>query len=127
MLSILKITHLTFITLSFLLFCIRGYLMLHKLNTSNSRIFLFAPHLINALLISSGVGLAVALHLNPATEVWLATKLAALIAYIILGIISFKHPKHIIKKMCWLLALLDFMFMASVAYSKNPLGFFTLT
>lgn len=92
MYEILKHTHLTALAIPFLLFFVRGYLMMRQSNASKHRVFLIAPHIINLILIGSGISLAVFLHLNPASESWFAAKLAALVVYIILGVLTFKHP-----------------------------------
>jgi uncharacterized membrane protein SirB2 len=122
---ILKHTHLTALAISFLLFFIRGYLMMRESNASQHRAFLIAPHIVNLCLIGSGIALAVVLHLNPATQPWLVVKLVALVMYIALGVLTFKHPNLTARKILWLAALIVFAFIVSVAQSKNPLGFFT--
>ena len=124
MYEILKHTHLTALAISFLLFVVRGYLMMRESSSAKHKVFLIAPHIINLILIVSGITLAVFLHLNPANQPWLATKLVALVIYIALGILTFKHPKLQVRKILWLVALIVFAFIVSVAESKNPLGFF---
>jgi uncharacterized membrane protein SirB2 len=121
---ILKHTHLTALALSFLLFFIRGYLMMRNSSASKHRVFLIAPHIVNLLLIGSGIALAIVMHFNPANQPWLAVKLVALVVYIALGILTFKHPVLKIRKILWISALVVFAFIVSVAQSKNPLGFF---
>lgn len=123
MYEILKHTHLTALAISFLLFFVRGCLMMRESTSAKHKIFLIAPHIVNLVLIVSGISLAVLLHLNPASQPWLATKLVALVIYIALGIATFKHPKLQVRKILWLLALIVFAFIVSVAESKNPLGF----
>ena len=123
MYEILKHTHLTALAISFLLFFVRGYLMMRESSAAKHKAFLIAPHVINLILIVSGVSLAVFLHLNPTQQPWLATKLIALVIYIVLGVLTFKHPKLRVRKILWLLALIVFAFIVSVAQSKNPLGF----
>ncbi len=124
MYDILKHTHLTVLALSFLLFFVRGYLMMRESPISKHRALLITPHIVNLLLIGSGIGLAVFLHLSPGNQPWLAVKLVALILYIALGILTFKHPKLAVRKILWLSALIVFAFIVSVAQSKNPYGFF---
>ena len=123
MYEILKHTHLTALAISFLLFFVRGYLMMRESNLSRHKSFLIAPHIFNLILIISGISLAVLLHLNPVNQPWLITKLVALAIYIALGILTFKHPKLKVRKILWLLALIVFAFIVSVAESKSPLGF----
>lgn len=124
MYEILKHTHLTALSISFLLFFVRGYLMMRESSNAKHKVFLIVPHIVSLILIISGIGLAVFLHINPASQPWLATKLVALAIYIALGILTFKHPKLQVRKILWLLALVVFAFIVSVAESKNPLGFF---
>ena len=76
--AILKHTHLTALALSFLLFFIRGYLMMRDSSVSKHRAFLIAPHIVNLLLIGSGIALAVIMHFNPANQPWLAWLLLVL-------------------------------------------------
>ncbi len=121
---ILKHIHLTTLAISFFLFFIRGYLMMRESSASKHRAFLIAPHIVNLLLIGSGVALAVVMHFNPANQPWLAVKLVALVIYIALGVLTFKHSSLNVRKILWLSALVVFAFIVSVAQSKNPLGFF---
>ena len=93
-------------------------------SASKHRAFIITPHIVNLLLIGSGIALAVAMNFNPANQPWLAVKLAALVVYIALGILTFKHPVLKIRKILWISALIVFAFIVSVAQSKNPLGFF---
>lgn len=123
MYEILKHSHLTALLISFTLFFVRGLLMMRESNASKHRAFLIAPHIINFILIGTGICLAVTLHLNPANQPWLAVKLIALVAYIVLGVLTFKHPVMMVRKTLWLSALIVFAFIVSVAISKNPLGF----
>jgi uncharacterized membrane protein SirB2 len=121
---ILKHTHLTALLISFLLFFVRGSLMMRESSASNHRAFLIAPHIINLILIGTGIGLAILMHFNPANQPWLIVKLVALAVYIILGVLTFKHPLLKVRKILWLSALIVFAFIVSVALHKNPLGFF---
>lgn len=119
----LKHTHLTFLVISFVLFFIRGYLMMRNSTLSNHKAFLIAPHVSNLVLLGSGVALAITLGLAPGSTPWLLTKIVALVIYIGLGVMAFKHPSIKVRKILWLVALVVFAFIVSIAKSKNPLGF----
>lgn len=123
MYEILKHSHLTALGLSFLLFFVRGYLMMRESPVSKHRALVITPHIVNFLLIGTGIALAIFLHMTPGNQPWLAVKLVALVVYIALGILTFKHPKLFARKILWLIALVVFAFIVSVAQSKNPLGF----
>ena len=120
---LLKHLHLTAIVVSFLLFFVRGNLMMRESPRAAHKLFLVLPHIVNLILIASGIYLAVSLHINPAEQSWLAVKLMALVVYIALGIATFKHPKAQVRKLLWMLALIVFAFIVSVAESKSPAGF----
>ena len=120
---ILKHLHLLLIALSFLLFFVRGLLMMRQAPTANHRTFLILPQVVNLFLIGSGVALAAILQITPTEQPWLMAKLAALVVYIMLGVMTFKHPNLALRKIFWLLALVVFAYMVGVARSKNPLGF----
>jgi uncharacterized membrane protein SirB2 len=124
MYAVLKHIHMLTLAISFLLFFIRGVLMMRNAAAASHRAFLIVPHINNLLLIGSGISLAVFLHLSPGTQPWILVKLIALAVYIGLGIATFKHPKMAYRKAFWLLALIVFAFIVSVAVTKNPLGFF---
>jgi len=98
--------------------------MMRESPISKHRALVITPHVINLLLIGSGISLAVFMHLSPGNQPWLMVKLVALVLYIALGVLTFKHPKLFVRKIFWLLALIIFAFIVSVAQSKNPLGFF---
>lgn len=120
---LIKHLHLLAILLSFLLFFSRGLLMMRNSPAVNHRLFVLGPHAVNAVLLLSGVALAVLLNMSPGSQPWLMAKLIALVFYIALGVLTFKHPRLGMRKFFWLVALLIFAFMVSVAHSKNPWGF----
>lgn len=124
MYELLKHTHLTALAISFLLFFVRGTLMMRESQQAKNKLFLIAPHAVNLILIASGIWLAVTLHLTPSTQPWLIAKLVALVVYIGLGIATFKHPNAKVRKVLWILALAVFAFIVSIARSKSSLGFF---
>ena len=124
MYAILKHSHLLIITLAFIAFFIRGILMMQNSSTANHKIFKIAPHVLYILLIGTGIGLAVLQNFSPMQQPWLLAKIIALFVYITLGVMAFKYHNLAVRKALWLLALIVFAFMVSVANSKNPLGFF---
>jgi len=53
-----------------------------------------APHVVDTLLLASGLALAVSLGLDPAGHPWLAAKLAALVLYIALGLTALRFARR---------------------------------
>lgn len=124
MYAILKHSHLLIISIAFIAFFIRGVLMMRTSPAANHTLFKIVPHILYTLLIATGVALALELHFSPMQQPWLLAKIIALAVYIVLAVLTFKHPQLAVRKYLWLLSLVVFAYMASVAVSKNPLGFF---
>jgi uncharacterized membrane protein SirB2 len=122
--TLLKHLHLFALALSFSLFFLRGMLMISSAKAAKARFFNIAPHILNTILIASGITLAVTLHLSPGEQPWLIAKLAALVVYIATGILAFKHKNKLVRICLWCVSIFIFGFMISVAHSKNPIGFF---
>ncbi|HMN81140.1 MAG TPA: SirB2 family protein, partial [Burkholderiaceae bacterium] len=65
----------------------------------------------------------VILQLNPFAVSWLAAKLALLVAYIVFGILALRRAPTLAGKLvCYVIALLCFTTMVSIARSHDPLG-----
>lgn len=124
MLAILKHSHLLIIAVAFILFFVRGIFMMRNSPATNHKFFKIAPHILYTLLLVTGIGLAVLLSYSPQEQPWLLAKLIALVVYVVLGVLTFKHPNLTVRKILWVLALIVFAYIASVARSKNALGFF---
>jgi uncharacterized membrane protein SirB2 len=123
MYALLKHAHLLIIAIAFLVFVTRGIFMMRNNTLAYHKIFNIIPHIFYTLLIATGIGLAIQQHLSPLEQPWLLAKLIALVVFVILGVLAFKHPSLLIRKVLWLFALVVFIYIASVAQSKNPLGF----
>lgn len=124
MYAILKHSHLLIIAIAFIMFFIRGILMMRHSPATNHKIFIVLPHIFYTLLLGTGIALAVILHFSPMQQPWLLAKIIALILYIVLALMTFKHPNLGTRKIFWLLSLVVFAYIVSVAISKNVLGFF---
>lgn len=120
----LKHLHMTMVLLTFFSFFIRGLWMWRHSPLLHKRAVKILPHIIDTLLLVSAIALAVLLQFSPMSQPWLMAKIIALVVYIGLGVIAFKHPKPLVQKASWIAALIVFIYIVSVAFSKNPLGFF---
>lgn len=119
-----KHLHLTFVALSLLTFVVRGIWLFMNSSILGNNWAKVVPHVISAILLLSGVALAMQLGMSPGNQPWLMAKIVGLIVYIGLGVAAFKVPNPTVRKLAWLSALLVFVYIVSVARSKNPLGFF---
>jgi uncharacterized membrane protein SirB2 len=120
---ILKHLHMTMAGLSFIGFFIRGIWMWQQSPLLQKKLVKILPHIIDTLLLVSAFALAITLKYTPGAHPWLMTKIVLLVVYIILGIIAFKNANPRVRKLSWLVALVVFIYIFSVAMTKNPLGF----
>ena len=117
-----KATHIGCVILSISGFSVRGLLMLADSPLIWHRVVRTLPHLVDTVLLGSGVWLAVLLKQYPGQSDWLSAKLLALVAYIVLGFIALRLGKTRRQRITALVAaLLCFAYMAAVAWHKNPL------
>ena len=84
------------------------------------------PHVVDTLLLASAVSLALESRQFPYTRAWLAAKLFALPVYIGLALVALRYGKTKgVRASAWGCALLVFLYIVSVALTRDPLGFFT--
>ena len=120
----LKTLHLTTIAISLSLFVLRGLWMIAESPRLQARWARILPHLNDTVLLVSGISLAYTLGLSPLEHGWLAAKIVALLAYIMLGTMALKRGKTRGQRIAaWIAALLVFGYMVAVAVAHNPLPF----
>ncbi|KVW94310.1 SirB2 family protein [Thiobacillus denitrificans] len=122
--SLIKNLHLATIALSLALFVLRGVWMMADSPRLQARWVRIVPHLIDTLLLASGIGLAVLIQQYPLVHGWLTAKVLALIAYIVLGTLALKRGKTRGQRIAaWFTALLVFAYMVAVAITHDPFPF----
>jgi len=122
--GILKHLHLTTVILSFCLFIMRGIWMMAESPHLQARWVRIVPHVIDAILLASAIGLTLTLHQYPFAQGWLTAKVLGLIAYIILGSIALKRGStQTIRVAAFIGSLAVFGYIVSVALTHSPLGF----
>lgn len=122
-----KTVHQTAVVLSLLGFFMRGAAGLAGSAWVRSRVAKTVPHIVDTVLLLSAIALAWQLRLNPLTTPWLLAKIVGLLVYIGLGVVALRSglPQNV-RATAWVLALACFAYIASVAITKNPAGFFSL-
>jgi len=121
----IKIIHISCALLSFVGFFVRGVWMLQYSALLQQRWVKVTPHIVDTLLLSSAVMLAVAWRISPLEQPWLMAKIIALVVYIGLGVVALRFGRNKnIRLSAWLLGLLTFTYIVSVAISKSAAGFF---
>ena len=122
--SLIKNQHRATIVLSLALFVLRGAWMIAASPQLQARWVRIVPHLIDTLLLASGIGLAMLIQQYPLVHGWLTAKLLALILYIGLGTVALKRGKTKAQRIAaWIAALLVFGYMVAVAVAHDPLPF----
>jgi len=123
--EIVKTVHVTFVALSFAGFFIRGIWMLKDLPLLQQKWVRISPQVVDTVLLVSAIILAVQLRMSPMEQPWLMAKIIALLAYIAVGLVALRFGRSKrIRLVAWLLGLVIFLYIVSVALSKSVLGWF---
>lgn len=110
---------------SFTLFVLRGVWMLRGSPQLTRRWVRILPHVIDTVLLASAISLTLMLQQYPLTHAWLSAKLLALLVYIGLGLVALRFGKtRHVRVAAWIGALTVFIYIASVAFSRDPFGMF---
>lgn len=121
----IKIIHVSCVVLSFTGFFIRGIWMLRDSTLLRLRWVKIAPQVVDTVLLVSAIILAIQWRFSPLQQPWLMTKIIALLVYIAVGLVALRFGRSkTIRLYAWLLGLLIFIYIVSVAFSKSVLGFF---
>ena len=119
----LKTIHVTCAVLSFAGFFIRGIWMLRDSALLQQRWVKISPQVVDTVLLVSAIMLAVQLRLSPMAQPWLMAKIIALLAYISVGLVALRFGRSKrVRLFAWLLGLLIFLYIVSVALSKSVTG-----
>lgn len=79
------------------------------------------PHIIDSLLLFSGIGLMLLTRFTPLNSSWLAIKLLLLLAYILVGALGLHYAPRKWRLPCCILALACVTSMALLAIEKPTL------
>ena len=124
---ILRHLHITCVALSGLGFALRGLLMLRQSPALRHPVARIAPHIIDAGLLASALGMLALTTWQLALMPWLATKIVLLLVYIVLGTIALKRGRTLrIRAIAYVAALAVFGHIVATALTRNPLGLLSL-
>ena len=119
--ALLKMIHVGSIILSYLLFLTRGIWMMQDSANLQQRWVKILPHIIDTVLLTSAVALAVTLQQNPLSDSWLSAKVVGLLLYIFLGMVVMRFGKtRQTKIVAWIAAQCVFLYIVLVALTKSP-------
>ncbi|MBO6557232.1 MAG: SirB2 family protein [Pseudomonadales bacterium] len=115
--------HILTVVVSGALFVVRGTWMIQESPLLQAKPVKILPHVNDTLLIAAAIGLMVVTSQYPVTHHWLTVKVVLLIVYIGLGVMALRRGKTKSQRIIYfVLALLTFLFMVSVALTHEPLG-----
>lgn len=123
----IKHLHMLLALLSILGFILRGCWMMSGSARLQHRAVRVVPHVVDTLLLLSAIALSVIIAQYPFAAGWVTAKVFGLIAYVVLGVIALRQGRSRgVRIAAFFCAVLVFVWIASVAFSKNPAGFLPL-
>lgn len=117
--ELLKTLHIALALISGLGFALRGFIRLVLNRPLVHQLVRFGPHVIDTLLLASGVGLWIILGLSPSATGWFGAKLVMIVVYIGLGITAFRIRHQRKAVLVFLAALAAFLSIAWLALFKT--------
>ena len=121
--STIKLVHQFAVALSLAGFFVRGLASLQGATWVRGGLARTLPHVVDTVLLGSALTMAWMLRLTPDSAPWLVAKIVGLVLYIALGMAALRPGlSGSTRAISWVLALVTFGWIVSVAISKNPLG-----
>ena len=116
--ALLKMLHIALALVSGLGFALRGFIRLVLQQPLAHPLVRFGRHIVDTLLLASGVALWMLLGLSPLEAGWFGLKMLLVVVYIAFGITAFRHHHPGIAVLVYLLALGVFLSVAWLALFK---------
>lgn len=118
-----KYLHIVSVAASFALFFVRGLWIMRSYPDSQETWVRVLPHVVDTVLLLSAVAMLAMSPLKGWPGDWLTAKLALIVVYVMLGLYLFRRARALAAKiLLWLLALLVFLFITTIAVLRSPLG-----
>ncbi len=116
----LKHLHASTVTVSLVLFLLRGFWMLRESPRVQARWARIVPHINDTLLLASAIGMLIVARMNPIEQPWLMAKIVGLLAYIGLGTLALKRGRTKAMQIKAFIASLGvFAYIVAVAVAKQ--------
>ena len=116
----LKLVHLSTVVVTILGFMLRGYWMFTSSALLTNKLVKIVPHVVDTLLLASGIGLIMRLHLQLLDNGWLLAKIVALIAYVVFGAVALGRGKTMrARTAAFAASLAIFAYIVGAALSKS--------
>ena len=119
---LLKLVHVSCAGTSYMLFFLRGLWLLRGSPISRQRWTRTVPHVVDTVLLTSAIWLAIELNVSPLKHTWLMAKIVALLLYIGLGFLAIRFSRNQrMRLIAWIATQVVFFYIISVALTRNPL------
>jgi len=124
--ALLKMIHVGSVIVSYFLFLLRGIWLMQDSEKLRQRWVKILPHMVDTILLTSAIALAMIIQQSPLSDSWLTAKVIGLLLYICLGMIAMRLGKtRQTKIIAWVAAQCVFIYIVLVALTKSPvLGIF---
>lgn len=124
----IKHLHITCAILSGSGFLLQGVWMMRRSPLVDHRVTRILPHVIDTVFLGSAITLAVMSGQYPLVAPWVTAKAVGLVVYVLLGATALRWGRTMRTRVLALAAaVITFSWIVSVALSKDPAGFLTLT
>ncbi|WP_114324707.1 SirB2 family protein [Candidatus Colwellia aromaticivorans] len=119
-----KHLHMTLAVLSISLFTLRFIWTLANSSRLQAKWVKITPHIIDTLLLTFGVVMAIQYSINPIEQLWLGEKLLAVVAYIFTGYFTLKLARNKPMQIIGYLGAMGWvMLIVRLAMTREPLFF----
>lgn len=116
--------HVACVYLSLAGFLLRGYWLFTDSPLRHARPARILPHVVDTLLLVGAIGLIWVTRQYPFVHGWVTVKVLALLLYIGLGLLAFRFADgRSARVAAFAGAVVAFLYMLSVAYSRQPWPF----
>ena len=121
---VIKYIHVAFVLLTFLSFSIRVYWMYTGSPLLRKKLVKILPHVIDTILLGSGLAMAIMYYGAFYRQQWLDIKLLGVVIYIILGMVALKSGKtRSIRLAAAIGAWLVFFYIIYIAWKNAVIPF----
>ena len=115
---LLERLHIVLALISGLGFALRGFIIRVLDRPLASPLVRVGPHLIDTLLLMSGIALWFNFRYSPVESAWLGLKLVLIVVYVLLGVAALRAKRRDRGVLAYVAALLVFLTIASLALLK---------
>jgi len=123
MFTTLKFLHVSSVILSATGFLLRGWWTFQQSSAMKNKLVSVMPHVVDTILLISGIGMLVVLRLPVLQQPWLLAKFAALPVYIVLGAIALRHGRsQSVRRMAFVMAVLTLLYIIGAAIRHSPMS-----